>query len=178
MDIRYGEAEWRIFFDIFPAALLVSRSLFVGYSFVYFKFIFTLSWSNVIPLGKASPFWHCRFFYEQGLSETKNNACVTNSKTRASRPEFLNRFAKNHFEENSTFTNLILLIFHGEKCFFFLRRFGNRHFIRLGVVLTIWSKKGSWRVGSNGYLLRMDSGLPIRVLKVHSCKLKKTIDKW
>ena len=30
------------------------------------------------------------------LSETKNNACITNSKNRASRLEFLNRFAKNH----------------------------------------------------------------------------------
>ena len=45
------------------------------------------------------------------LNETKNNACITNSKNRASRLEFLTLFAKNHFYKNSTFTNLILLFF-------------------------------------------------------------------
>ena len=31
------------------------------------------------------------------LSETKNNACIANSKNRASRLEFLNCFPKNYF---------------------------------------------------------------------------------
>ena len=31
------------------------------------------------------------------LNETKNNACITNSKNRASRLEFLTLFAKNYF---------------------------------------------------------------------------------
>ena len=95
-----------------PAALLASKSLFVDYCFIYFKIIFTLSQSNVIPLGKASLFWHCMFFPRVSyLNETKNNACITNSKNRASRLEFLTLFAKNHFYENSTFTSLILLFF-------------------------------------------------------------------
>ena len=53
------------------------------------------------------------------LDEIKNNACIKEPKNRTSRLEFLALFAKNHFQENSTFTNLILLFFMVKNISFF-----------------------------------------------------------